>query len=92
MNRGEVWWYEHPSAGRRPFVILTRQAAIPVLNQLIAAPCTRTRRGIPTEVDLDANDGMPLSCVVALDSIQVIRPALCVEQITVLETDRMHEI
>ena len=29
MNRGEVWWVEHPIQGRRPFLILTRQAAIP---------------------------------------------------------------
>lgn len=30
-NRGEVRWLEHPTAGRRPACILTRQAAIPVL-------------------------------------------------------------
>ncbi len=27
MNRGEVWWMEHPEAGRHPACILTRQAA-----------------------------------------------------------------
>ena len=30
MTRGEIWWVEHPEAGRRPACILTRQAAIPV--------------------------------------------------------------
>jgi len=92
VSRGEVWWYEHPVAGRRPFVILTRNAAIPVLTQVIAAPCTRTRRGIPTEVDLDQHDGLPVPCVANLDSLQLVRPGLCVERITVLGPERMQEI
>jgi len=45
VNRGEVW-YELPDAGRRPGLILTRQAAIPVLNAVLVAPATRTIRGI----------------------------------------------
>lgn len=92
VNRGEVWWYEHPAAGRRPFVILTRQATLPVLNQVMAAPCTRTRRAIPTEVDLDESDGMPVACVVNLDSVQLIRPALCTERVAVLGPDRLRAI
>jgi mRNA interferase MazF len=52
LKRGEVWWYEDPRARRRPFLILTREAAIPVLNQVLAVPATRTIRAIPTEVPL----------------------------------------
>ncbi len=92
VARGEVWWYEHPGAGRRPFVILTRQAAVPVLNQVMAVPCTRTRRGIPTEVDLDQQDGMPAPCVASLDNVQLIRPALCSERITTLGPEQMRAI
>ena len=92
VSRDEVWWYEDPSAGRRPLVILTRQAALSVLNQVIAAPCTRTRRGIPTEVDLDEQDGMPAACVANLDSVQLIRPGLCTDRITTLSPDRMRAI
>src|ERR687897_365797 len=33
VARGDVWWCEHPEAGRRPFLIITRDAAVPVLNQ-----------------------------------------------------------
>jgi len=36
VNRGEIWWVEHPEAGRRPHLLLTRQAAIPVLSAYIA--------------------------------------------------------
>jgi hypothetical protein len=29
VNRGEVWWVEHPDAGRRPACVLSRQARYP---------------------------------------------------------------
>jgi mRNA interferase MazF len=92
VKRGEVWWYEDPSAGRRPFLILTRDAAIPVLNQVIAVPATRTIRGIPTEVPLGPDDGMPAGCVLTLDSPTVIRPALCTQRVTALGPERLAEV
>jgi mRNA interferase MazF len=92
VARGEVWWYEDPRAGRRPFLILTREEAIGVLNQVLAAPATRTIRGIPTEVRLDAQDGMPAECVLSLDNLTVVRPALCTDRITRLDAVRMREV
>jgi mRNA interferase MazF len=92
VSRGEVWWYEDPRAGRRPFLILTRDAAIPVLNQVLAVPATRTVRGIPTEVALGVGDGMPSECALSLDNVTVIRPALCTERITRLDPARMHDV
>ena len=71
VNRGEVWWIEHPEAGRRPACVLTRQAAIPVLTSVLVAPATRTVRGIPTEVALTRDDGMPEDCALTLDNVTV---------------------
>ena len=82
VARGEIWWYEDPGAERRPFLILTRDEAIPVLNQVLAVPATRTIRDIPTEVRLDESDGMPSPCVLSLDNVSVIRKALCTTVIT----------
>ena len=92
VRRGEVWWYEHPRAGRRPFLILTRDEAIPVLNQVLAVPATRTVRDIPTEVVLGRADGMPWSCCVTLDNLTVIRSALYSERIARLSPGRMREV
>jgi mRNA interferase MazF len=93
VRRGEVWWYEHPRSGRRPFLILTRDEAIPVLQQVLAVPATRTVREIPTEVVLGHADGMPAaSCCLTLDNLTVIRVALCVERITRLSAQRMREV
>ena len=89
VARGEVWWYEHPDAGRRPFLVLSRTEAVPVLNQVLAVPATRTIRDIPTEVRLDEGDGMPGPCVLALDSLSLVRPALCTERITRLGQDKL---
>lgn len=92
VARGEVWWYEDARAGRRPFLVLTRNEAIPVLNQVMAAPATRTVRGIPTEVELDTDDGMPSACALALDGVAPIRPVLCTTRITTLSGARMQEV
>ena len=42
----------YPGAGGRPHLVLSRQAAIPFLNAVLAVPATRTIRGIATEVRL----------------------------------------
>ena len=92
VARGEVWWYEAPGRDARPHLILTRDAAIDVLNQVLAVPATRTIRGIPTEVALDSDDGMPEACVLTLDNVTPIRRALCTERITTLSPARMHQV
>lgn len=92
VARGEVWWYESPEAGRRPYLVLTRSEAIPVLRQVLAAPATRTIRGIPTEVGLDRSDGLPEPCVLALDNVSTIRVALCTARIARLGPARMAQV
>lgn len=92
MNRGEVWWYELPDAGRRPGCILTRQAAIPVLNAVLVAPATRTIRGIPTEVRLGPEDGMPTACALSFDNLLTVPKALLTKRITRLPPTRLAEL
>lgn len=92
VARGELWWYEHPDAGRRPFLILTRTEAIAVLNQVLAVPATRTARGIPTEVPLDTDDGVPEPCVLALDALSLIRPRLCTGVLARLAPERLRAV
>ncbi len=91
VTRGEVWWVERPS-GRRPHLVLTRQAAIPVLHSVLAVPATRTIRGIPTEVKLGPEDGMPAHCVLTLDNVVTVRQAYFVDRITRLRPDKMDEV
>lgn len=83
-RRGEVWWGEIEEVGRRPFLVMTRTAAIPVLHSVIAAPVTRTVRGIPTEVPLGPEDGMPTECAASFDNLRVVPRSHLVERQCVL--------
>jgi mRNA interferase MazF len=92
VTRGDICWAELPDDGRRPVLVLTRAEAIPVLRRVIVAPLTRTVRGIPTEVRLGREDGMPDECAIGFDHLQVTPRALLTEPITSLSGPRMHEV
>ncbi len=89
MRRGEVWWVEHPTAGRRPHLILTRDAAIDGLTRVLGVPATRTVRGIPSELELGPEDGLPERCALSFDNIRVVRKAYFVERICALGPERL---
>lgn len=90
-RRGEVWWGEIEAIGRRPFLVMTRSAAIPVLSNVIAAPVTRTVRNIPTELALGPDDGMPTECAASFDNLRVVPKAYLVDRQCVLEPIRLVE-
>ena len=92
VNRGEVWWAEHPEAGRRPFFVLTREAAIPVLQRVLAVPATRTVRGLPTEVVLGEDDGMPQRCALSFDNVTTMPKGVFTERICRLGLERLVEV
>lgn len=90
-QRGEVWWAEIEDVGRRPFLVMTRPAAIPVLQNLLAAPVTRTVRDIPTELRLGPDDGMPTDCAVSFDNLRVVPKAYLVSRVCILSALRLVE-
>lgn len=90
-GRGQVWWAETEDK-RRPVLVLTREAAIPVMKTLLVAPVTRRIRQIPTQVLLDADDGMPVECAVSLDNVTVADSRLLTGHITQLSAARMSEV
>lgn len=90
-RRGEIWWVEAPNRGRRPYLIMTRSAAIPVLNSVLAVPLTRTIRDIPTEVPLSATDGVPHDSVASFDNMTVVPKAHLVDRMVQLSPGRISE-
>ena len=92
-SRGELWWCELPEVGRRPVVVLSRDAAIPRLRRALVGPCTTTIRGLPTEVRLEpAEDPIPRSSVVNLDLIESVSVGTLVERVGRLSDERMRQI
>ncbi len=92
INRGEVWWADVPGDKVRPVVVLTRQRFTSRLNALLVAPVTTMVRGIPTEVALDADDGLGRPCAANFDNTFTLGRARFERRITQLGDERLVEI
>lgn len=91
--RGEVWWCELADIGRRPVVVLSRDAVIPRHRRALVAPCTTTIRGLASEVELEpTEDPIPRRSAVNLDSVESVSVAVLVERIGRLSDVRMHQV
>lgn len=91
--RGELWWCELSEVGRRPVVVLSRDAAIPRLRRALVAPCTTTIRTLPSEVVLEpGDDPVPRRSAVNLDSVESVSVAVLVSRLGRLSDARMRQI
>jgi mRNA interferase MazF len=93
VRRGEVWWCELPDIGRRPVVVLSRDAVIPRRGRAVVAPCTTTVRGLASEVLLEpGDDPVPLPSAVNLDAVESVGVGTLVERLGVLSGERMGQV
>ena len=72
MVRGEIWWAETPG-GDRPVLVLTRDPLADRIGAVVVAACTRTVRGITSELPLGPEDGMPEQSVATFDNVHTVR-------------------
>ncbi len=88
-----MWSCELPEIGRRPVVVLSRDAAIPRLRRALVAPCTTTVRGLASEVVLEPDhDPVPRRSSINLDSVESVSVAVLVERVGRLSDNRMREV
>lgn len=91
--RGEVWWCETAETGRRPVIVLSRDAVIPRHRRALVAPCTTTVRGLASEVLLEpGDDPVPLRSAVNLDSIESVSVTVLVQRLGRLADSRMRQV
>lgn len=91
--RAEVWWCELADVGRRPVVVLSRDALIPRHRRALVAPCTTTIRRLVSEVVLDpTTDPVPKLSAVNLDSVESVSLGVLVERLGRLSDERMRDI
>ena len=90
MVRGEVWWATTPS-GDRPVVVLTRDPVADRIGAVVVAACTRTVRGLLSELPLSTDDGMPGPCVVTFDNVHTLRRSAFRQLITRLPPAKMDD-
>jgi mRNA interferase MazF len=88
MVRGQVWWAETPG-GDRPVIVLTRDPVADRIEAVVVAACTRTIRGVMSELPLGPEDGLPDRCVASFDNLHTVRRAALRQRITQLSPVRM---
>jgi mRNA interferase MazF len=90
MTRGEVWWARMPlPVGRRPVVLVSRDAAYAVKTKITVAEVSTTVRGIPSEVPLGVADGLPRRGAANADNLVTISKARLEAQIARLRPDKL---
>lgn len=73
MKQYEIWWAKLPQPlGTRPVLLLSRDGAYEYLNRVLAVEVTSRMRGIPQEIELGANEGMPRRCVANFDNLHAV--------------------
>ena len=86
-QQGDIYWAEAEDQ-RRPVLVVTRTDATDYLNRLIVAPITRTVRGIPTELALDASAGLDVECAASFDNLYPQPVSMLTERIGRLDLAR----
>ncbi len=90
MVRGEIWWAATPG-GDRPVLVLTRDPVADRIAAVVVAACTRTVRGVRSELSLGVDDGMPETCVASFDNLHTLRRSMLRRRITRLSPLRMED-
>src|SRR5689334_2200505 len=94
MQRGEVWWADlgERTGTTRPVLLLTRSEGIQLRANVTVAPVTTQIRGIPSEVNLGPDEGLPRKCVADLDSLQTISRSLLRDRVAKLSSGKLVEV
>lgn len=90
--RGEIWWGEAPSEKGRPYLVVTRSVAIPVLNRVLVAPVTRTIRSIAQEIAVGPDEGLMVDGVATCENLTTFPKHMLTRRLGTLHPERLHEI
>ena len=91
VARGDVWWGETPQEKGRPFLVVSRDSANAVMQRVLVAPVTRRVRGLPSELTLTSDEGLPAESVASFDDLRPFPKAMLVRRLGALGP-RQHEI
>lgn len=89
VARGELWWGETPEEKGRPYLVVSRDSANAVRRSVLVAPVTRTVRGLPSELPVGRDEGLPVASVASFDNLQPIAKALLVRRLGALDAGRL---
>lgn len=80
----ELWLMETPNEKRRPVLIVSRDEAIPVLNNIVVAPVTTTIRDIPTCIPVGSGEGLDRESVATFDNLAAVPKSVLTKRLGAL--------
>jgi mRNA interferase MazF len=92
VARGEIWWGETPEEKGRPFLVVSRDAANEVMQRVLVAPITRRARGVPSELTVGRDEGLPVESVASFDNLRPFPKAMLTRRVGSLPPHRRHLI
>jgi len=92
IRRGDIWWGESPSEKGRPYLVLTRDSAIPVMTDVLVAPITTRLRPLASAIRLGPAEGLVVECIASFDNVEHIRARMLTRRLGELGPARLHEI
>ena len=92
VAQGELWLMETPNQKRRPVLVVTRDEAIPVLNNVVVAPVTSTIRAIPTCIPVGTRHGIDHESVATFDNLAAVPKSVLTIRLGVLDLDGRNRI
>jgi mRNA interferase MazF len=72
VAQAELWLMETPNQKRRPVLVVSRNEALAVLNNVVVAPITTTIRNIPTCIPVGADEGIDHESVATFDNLAAV--------------------
>ena len=72
-------------------LVLTRDPVADRIGAVVVAACTRTVRGVRSELPLGVDDGMPERCVASFDNLHTLRRSMLRRRMTRLSPQRMED-
>ena len=84
VAQGELWLMETPDAKQRPALVVSRDEAIPVLNNVLVAPVTTTIRNIPTCVPVGRSEGLHRQSVASFDNLAAVSKSVLTRKLGAL--------
>jgi len=92
VAQAELWLMETPNQKRRPVLVVSRDEAIPVLNNVVVAPVTRTIRDIPTCIRVGPDEGIDHESVVTFDNLSAVPRSVLTRRLGALDRDGRRRI
>jgi mRNA interferase MazF len=92
VAQGEIWLMEPPNGKKRPVLIVSRDASIPVLNNIVVAPITSTVRSIPTNINVGSEEGIDHESVASFDNLSTVPKSTLTRRLGALGVLGHHQI